>query len=185
MSLAVSIETSFPPADLPSDLERLFRDHGGRVYRAALRVTGSSADAEDVVQTVFVRLLRREEEIVLRETAGSYLYRAAINCALDLLRMRARARASDLDDAAELESGEQTRTGSRLERRELHQHLRRAPAALHPRTAQIFALRYFEGFGNTEIAEMLGTTRSSIAVTLHRVRNHLKTELGPELGASS
>src|SRR5258708_15851286 len=70
----------------PGALEMLFREHHGAVYRAAYRITGNAMDAEDVLQTVFTRLLRREEQPDLSESAGSYLHRAAVNAALDLIR---------------------------------------------------------------------------------------------------
>ena len=62
----------------PGALEALFREHHGAVYRAAYRITGNAMDAEDVLQTVFTRLLRREEQPDLSESAGSYLHRAAV-----------------------------------------------------------------------------------------------------------
>src|SRR5881275_591211 len=58
-------------------------------------------DADDVLQTVFIRLLRREEQPDLSESAGSYLHRAAVNAALDLMRRRKRSRKVDLDEVGE------------------------------------------------------------------------------------
>ena len=77
-----------PPDPAPvsmRDLEGLFREHHDRVFRAAYRVTGSVVDAEDVLQTVFLRLSRRSD-LNLEPSPVSYLRRAAINAALDLLR---------------------------------------------------------------------------------------------------
>ena len=45
---------------LPEDFERTFREHHDLVYRAAYRITGNAEDAEDALQTLFLRLLRRE-----------------------------------------------------------------------------------------------------------------------------
>jgi RNA polymerase sigma-70 factor (ECF subfamily) len=164
------------------ELESLFREHRGRVYRAAYRVTGNASDAEDVLQTIFLRLLKRRDQIELGPGAHSYFYRAAVNAGLDLLRSRARAPAVDLDDAtSELEAsqwGSLPPPDSRIERRELGDRLRTALAGLSPKAAEIFALRHFEDIGNTEIAKMLGISRSSIAVILHRTRIRLRKELG-------
>ena len=85
-------------------LEALFSEHADRIYRVAYRVTGSPSDAEDVLQTIFLRLARRKENVDLGATAGSYLHRAAINAGLDLLRSRRRARAVPLETE---EGGEQ------------------------------------------------------------------------------
>jgi RNA polymerase sigma-70 factor (ECF subfamily) len=169
-------------------LDELFREHHSRIYRAAYRVTGSSSDAEDVVQTIFLRIMKRDEDLVLGPSVASYLYRSAVNAALDLLRSRGRARAVGLDEAAEdvenMGIEQRSQAEARLEGKEMRQSLRVALAKMHPRSAEIFALRYFEGYGNTEIADMFDTSRSSIAVTLHRTRNRLKQELADLMGAA-
>ena len=81
---------TIPLAESSDSLSRLFAEHHRRVLIAAYRITGSMADAEDVTQTVFLRLGNGEGFPVTN--AGSYLYRAAINGALDLLRKRKSAR---------------------------------------------------------------------------------------------
>ena len=50
------------------------------------------------------------------------------------------------------------------------------------KAAEIFVLRYFEGYGNNEIAGMLGTSRSTVNVILHRTRERLREELASYLG---
>jgi RNA polymerase sigma-70 factor (ECF subfamily) len=163
----------------PGTLETLFREHHGAVYRAAYRITGNAMDAEDVLQTVFTRLLRREEQPDLSESAGSYLHRAAVNAALDLMRRRKRSRKVDLDEVGEslvdtADPGPERLRGSR----ELKTRLREAMSQLSPRQAEIFTLRYLEGLGNLEIARLLGASQTSIAVLLHRARHRLQKELG-------
>lgn len=163
-------------------LETLFRDHSDRVFRIAYRVTGSASDAEDVLQTIFLRLLKRDEFPDLSRSAGSYLHRAAVNAGLDLLRSRKRSFAVPIEDQEEdghsvVETDPNRGAAVRAEGSELREHLRGAMAKLSPRAAEIFALRYFEGYGNTEIAELLETTRSAVGVTLHRSREKLKDEL--------
>src|SRR5262245_55259872 len=77
----------------------LFEAHHERVYRVARRITGRAEDAEDVLQTVFLRILRREEPPIRAEEAASYLHRAATNASLDTIRRRRAARAEAIDDA--------------------------------------------------------------------------------------
>ena len=72
-----------------SPLEILFRQHSDRVFRTAHRVTGSAADAEDVLQTVFLRLARGAESPKALENPEGYFARSAINASLDLLRSQA------------------------------------------------------------------------------------------------
>jgi RNA polymerase sigma-70 factor (ECF subfamily) len=64
---------------------------------------------------------------------------------------------------------------------EIRDRLRAALAALNPRAAEIFILRYFDGYGNREIARLLNTSWSTIAVTLHRTRAKLKKDLKGDL----
>ncbi len=71
----------------PLGLESVFLEHQRRVFRAAYRITGNAQDAEDVLQTVFLRLARQGDAASLANPS-SYLYRAAVNAALDLLRAR-------------------------------------------------------------------------------------------------
>jgi RNA polymerase sigma-70 factor (ECF subfamily) len=175
------------PLDSPPEaLEALFREHHGAVYRAAYRITGDAMDAEDVLQTVFTRLLRREEQPDLSDSAGSYLHRAAVNAALDLMRRRKRSRRVDLEEVGETlvdhtELGPERASGNR----ELKERLRQAMSRLSPRQAEIFTLRYLEGVGNLEIARLLGASQTSIAVLLHRARHRLQKELGSLEGEPS
>ena len=82
-----------------ADFAGLYERHYEAVFHAALRVTGRPADAEDVLQTVFLRVLRGEHGAAAR-TAVGLLSRAAVNAAVDLLRRRAMRGETAYDDAA-------------------------------------------------------------------------------------
>jgi RNA polymerase sigma factor (sigma-70 family) len=157
-------------------LSRLFREHYRRVLSAAYRITGSMADAEDIAQTVFLRIASVDSPP--STSTGSYLYRAAINGALDLLRHRKAVPASPLEDAAEIVS---SASGSSPEAeaasKELGNLLRAAVSELPPRRAEMFILRYVEELDNREIAALMGTSQAVVAVTLHNVRSKLKKRL--------
>jgi RNA polymerase sigma-70 factor (ECF subfamily) len=75
---------------LAQDLENIFREHYQLVYRTAYSVTGSTEDAEDVLQTLFLRLLGRGFPPDLRKNPKGYLYRAAFNLSLNTVRTRKR-----------------------------------------------------------------------------------------------
>src|SRR6266853_4759072 len=77
-----------PAIAIPDELDQAFRAHHGLVFRTAYRITGNAGDAEDALQTVFLRLLRRGRNADPLENAESYLRRAAINAALDVIRSR-------------------------------------------------------------------------------------------------
>ena len=180
-----SLETapllSAPPPDL--DLDLIFREHHSTVFRAAYRVTGNASDAEDVLQTVFMRLLRRPPEAEAVGNMESYLRRAAVNAALDLIRSRQAAPQVPLDDVAPLLSANASFAPDRLQRStEIRHWLRQAVSRLSPRAAEMFALRFFEGRDNPEIARALGTTPASVAVTLSRTRDHIQQEFRSYMG---
>ena len=149
-----------PP--LPGEVERFYAAESPKAFRAAYRITGSAQDAEDVLQTVFLRLLKRQSELDLEPSPGAYLHRAAVNAALDLMRSRTRTKSVPLDDF----DGEPMPLPShdphpeRLQQdRELRRGLRQAIQGLTPKNAEIFVMRFIEGVSNIEIAEILGMTR--------------------------
>ena len=171
--------------DAPADIEHLFEEHHDRMFRAAYRVTGNADDAEDVLQTVFLRLLRRAEPPDLRPSPGSYLYRAAVNAALDVVRGRGSSPTVALDEGAAEPPGPEAQQPDRQTLgRELRDHLRRAVAKLQPRHAEMFVLHHFEGRPLAEIADLLGTSKGVVAVTLFRSRSRLKKELASFAGES-
>jgi RNA polymerase sigma factor (sigma-70 family) len=157
-------------------LSRLFGEHHKRVLMAAYRITGSLADAEDVAQGVFLRVA--DGQGMAMSNGGSYLYRAAINGALDVLRRRKAAATEPLESAS---SAASTGWGSSPEKqafgRELGEWLRQAIGELAPRTAEMFTLRYLEELENREIAVLMDTSSAVVAVTLHHARSKLKKRL--------
>ena len=122
------------------------------------------------------------------ENPEAYLSRAAINASLDLLRKRKRSKAVAMDDveqqASAMTSAAITNNslGRNPERhhedRELRNLIREAVARLGETAGAMFALRYFEGFDNGEIARMMNTSALVVGVTLHRARARLRKEIG-------
>jgi len=155
-------------------LSQLFAEHHRRVLTAAYRITGSMADAEDVAQVVFLRLASVGGPVA---NAGSYLYRAAINGALDLLRQRTAARTEPLENAAYVTAGPNSSPETEASGRELGEMLRAAIGELPQKAAEMFVLRYVEDLGNREIAALMGTSQAVVAVTLFNARSRLKKRL--------
>jgi RNA polymerase sigma-70 factor (ECF subfamily) len=171
--------TAEPPGHHESELETLFRAHHDRVFRTAHRITGSPADAEDVLQTVFLRLVKGQETYDLSENPAAYLSRAAINASLDLMRSRSRARLVEPGDVEMdgLESRQQSPEAEHADR-ELQKLIRQAVAGLGKTAGEMFVLRYYEGHDNQEIAKMLDTSQMVVGVVLHRARTRLRKEIG-------
>jgi RNA polymerase sigma-70 factor (ECF subfamily) len=156
-----------PVSTIPKPLDQMYTAHHSMVFRTAHRITGNAQDAEDVLQTVFLRLLKRERLEI--DNPESYLRRSAVNAALDVVRAR------QADNTLELER--MPASGSCTELRDLRDTLRRALAKLPERTAEMFALRFFEGYTNPEIAKLMGISQIVVAVTVHRARKKLQDEL--------
>jgi len=162
-----------------SELETLFQTHHGRVFRTAQRITGSAADAEDVLQTVFLRLVKGQDDYDWSRNPEAYLSRAAINASLDLLRSRSRSKAVAIDDS-EFESIPTTFKNPETVHadRELQTLVRQAVSRLGKTAGEMFVLRYYEGFDNKEIAAFLNTSPLVVGVVLHRARTRLRKEIG-------
>jgi RNA polymerase sigma-70 factor, ECF subfamily len=163
-----------------SDLGALFRDHYKGIFRVAYRITGSQSDAEDVLQTIFVRLTPGWTGRDLAPNPRAFLYRAAINASLDVVRRRKRSNSVSLD-AMEFDQSPPSLGPSPaddLADAELRELVRQAVAKLEGRAAEAFSLRYYEGYDNAQIAEFLGTSQMVVAVTLHRARTRLRKEIG-------
>lgn len=163
------------------ELGALFRNHYKGMFRVAYRIAGSQSDAEDVLQTIFVRLTKgwagRGD---LAPNPRAFLYRAAINASLDIVRRRRRVNAvplevMDLEKSAKFSVASPEKDLADLE---LHELVRQAVAKLEGRAATAFVLRYYEGYDNGRIAEILGTSQMVVAVTLHRARTKLRKEIG-------
>lgn len=177
---AVPVEPSALTNAGMDSLAALFRDHYKGMFRVAYRITGSQSDAEDVLQTVFVRLTPGWEGRSLEPNPRAFLYRAAINASLDVVRRRRRVNAVPLE-AADFEWSSNYTSPSPaddLADAELRELVRQAVAKLEGRAAQAFVLRYYEGHDNARIAEILGTSQMVVAVTLHRARTRLRKEIG-------
>ena len=163
----------------PGELELLFQAHHARVFRTAQRITGSAADAEDVLQTVFLRLVKSREDYDLSQNPEAYLSRAAINASLDLLRSRTRSKSVGLEDVeADILVSRAKNPEIEHADRELQALVREAVSRLGKTAGEMFVLRYYEGFDNKEIAGILNTSPLVVGVVLHRARTRLRKEIG-------
>ncbi|PCJ20249.1 MAG: hypothetical protein COA96_15915 [SAR86 cluster bacterium] len=159
-------------AGITPTFDELFNEHHKKVLLAAYRVTGSLPDAEDVLQSVFLRLLNRREQATSANSTAAYLCRSAINGSLDLLRSRRRTQTETLNE--ETLPSTQGAADSEVRQLEQRRHLRTALLALDQRSAEVFALRFFEDYSNVEIAVVLDTSNNNVAVALHRARTQLQ-----------
>jgi RNA polymerase sigma-70 factor (ECF subfamily) len=147
----------------------LYERHYETIYRAALRVTGNPADAEDVLQTVFLRILARGGDVEDVALPVAYLRRAAVNAAVDVLRRRELHAESAYDEQAPHVTVQPPML--------LKERLRRAIAVLDGDDATLFLLRHVEGLSLEELAAVFGMEKNNAAVRLHRIRQRLQAEM--------
>ena len=144
--------------------ERVFRDHWGRLLGVAVRMLGDRAEAEDAVQTAFVRLYRGIGRFRGEAGIGTWLMRILINVCHDTLR--ARKRRLDLGPAETAPA-----------------QLEQAILSLPERMRACFVLFAVEGFPQKEIAEMLqireGTVKAQVFQAKERLRALLTDEEDP------
>jgi RNA polymerase sigma-70 factor, ECF subfamily len=150
-----------------AEFERVYRENSDAVYKSAYRILGNAPDAEDVTQTVFLRFLRRDAGMGSVSQPEAYLRRSAVNASLDLIRSR-KVKSSSLEDLPH--------EPSQRAEQELRSRLAGALARIDPKWAEMFVLRYVEGYGNSEIAKLLDMSQTLVAVTLFRARQKLQSE---------
>jgi RNA polymerase sigma-70 factor (ECF subfamily) len=153
----------------PAEFAELYERHYQAVFRAALRVTGNPTDAEDVLQTVFLRVLARSGDLEPAAVSAAYLRKAAVNAAVDLLRRRTVHAESVYDDSAPHAAVQSPVL--------LKERLRRAIATLDNEDATLFLLRHVEGLSNEELAGVFRLAKNNVAVRLHRIRLRLQAEM--------
>ena len=154
-------------------LAGLYERHYEAVFRAALRVTGNAADAEDALQTVFLRIVARGDAAAALPAA--YFKRAAVNAAVDVLRRRELRAESAYDEGAS-QPGHVSQSSVQPPVL-LKERLRRAIATLDSEDASLFVLRHIQGLTLEELAGMFEIEKNNVAVRLHRIRRRLQAEL--------
>ncbi len=157
---------------MATDWDRIVREHGPMVYGTAWRILGRAADAEDVVQDVFLQVHQLQQTHPVRYWVA-LLRRLAACRALD--RLRQRRKTVSLDDI-QLASTVAAPDAALLER-ETTERFRAAVAQLPRREGEVFCLRYFEDLSYQQIAETLSITAGAAAAALHKARSKLEAVL--------
>jgi RNA polymerase sigma-70 factor (ECF subfamily) len=162
----------------------LVERHSRTLFRLAFRMTGNEQDAEDVVQESFLRAYRQLGKFDDRASFGTWLYRIAANCSLDLVRSRKRrsehvapADAEAEDPMASIPSGDPTPERFALSG-EVRERVAEAMKDLSATERTAFVLRHFEGMCIEEVSRVLecqpGAAKHSVFRAVQKLRRALE-----------
>lgn len=169
MRIPIPVSAATVTAAAPEDVSALARTYGRAVFRAAWRVLGARASAEDVQQQVFLRLVEDPPSGV--RSWPAYLTTAATRLAIDHLRRQRRwALLAPLWKAEEADDS----PAEDAERAEAGRILRKALARMNPREASCLVLRHVHGLSPGEVATTLGISENNVSVITHRARKALE-----------
>lgn len=157
----------------PQAFAHLYRRHVGRVHALCRRMAGNVPLAEELTQTVFIRVWEKLDLFREESAFGSWLHRLTVNTVLTEFRTtrRREARVFGIDDPAALENPSASpRPGLRID-------LEQAIAGLPPRARVIFVLHDVEGYTHGEIARLLELETGTTKAQLHRARQLLQEAL--------
>ena len=166
-----------PDGWTPPSWDEVVREHSGRVYRLAYRLTGNSHDAEDLTQDVFVRVFRSLSSYTPGTFEG-WLHRITTNLFLDGVRRKQRIRFDALpDDAADRLSGREPSPDRVFDDRMLDADIQAALDALAPDFRAAVVLCDIEGLSYEEIAATLDVKLGTVRSRIHRGRAQLRAAL--------
>jgi len=161
--------------------ERLFRFFYRRIVRYVAAIVHDREIAEDVVQTVFVRLWERRGDWTVRTTVDAYLVRAARNQAIDAMRRHQREhRWEDLSDEAPAGArpSATAATDRDAEQQDLIRRVNRALGRLSTQYREILALKWGGQYSHAEIAEITGQPVRTVETQVARAVKALRNSLG-------
>lgn len=175
--------------------EVIFHQHVNLVYRQALKLLWNEADAEDVVQEVFLTVYNKIKTFRGQSEFSTWLYRLTVNAALSKLRRRRRSKEVSYEDFLPQyqEDGHHlvrpvvdwsNELEERTSRAQLQQILKKALDQLRPQDKAVVVLSDLEGLSDLEISKTLGLTVPAVKTRLHRARLFLRGQLAVLLGHS-
>lgn len=144
------------------NIEELFRKHKDDVYRLALSYTRSAQEAEDVCQTVFLKLMEQKSITPGKEKA--WLMQVTANECRNLLRSSWWRKTAELDETIAAEDFQ-------------HRYVYHSVMALAPKYRVVIYLRYYEEYTTKEIAHLLHISQSAVTTRLDRARQMLREKL--------
>ena len=174
----------------PSALRQVITANNQRLFRAAWSILKDHSEAEDAVQSAYLKAFARIGEFEGRSALSTWLTRIAINEALGRLRS-SRRRQKNLEDQGVsvldhyretlMRGSQPIQPDASLAREQLRQLLERAVGALPDTFRSVFVLREIEGLSVEETAEALDVPPATVKTRLLRARRKLREALAPDV----
>ncbi|NBB65525.1 sigma-70 family RNA polymerase sigma factor [Pseudomonas sp. ODNR1LW] len=147
------------------------------LVRLARRILGDASSAEDIAQTLWLRVQRIADPAAIKDKRA-YLYRLALNLTSDQMRSRKRGAAlfdGQIEDPRMIDAAPSAET--QIMHRQRLDLLAEAINELPPRCREVFLLRRVEGLSPAEVAERLGITPNAVAKHVRHALNHCQRRL--------
>jgi len=168
--------------------DALVEAYSGQVYALLTRFLGQRANREDLVQEVFLRVVRARERYEASARFSTYLFRIAYNISVNetqrgIAREAGRVELGGGDGArsasalAEVEDASALAPSAALERDDVVREVRAAIARLPENQRMALLLAKYEDLPYGEIAEVLGTSEKAVKSLIHRARETLRASL--------
>ena len=159
--------------------------HGPKVLRVAARITGNQQDAEEVVQEAFLQAFRKLADFQGRSSFGTWLYRIAVRCAMDVLRKKQQEGSTPLEQeldgkVCEVQLEDPAAGPERiLLAQEVASWQQKALQSLTPLERAAFILRHVEERSTTEIALTLQVAPNAAKQAVFRAVQKMRLRLSP------
>lgn len=155
------------------DARELFERYSDMVYRIAVSCGSSAHSAEDIVQEVFLRYLKKRPLFESSEHEKAWFIRVAVNCSKSLFSSAWYRRTCPLEESCRLTASEQPALPVQPDEYDLYEAL----SNLRPKYRTVLYLRYYEEYTVQEIAALLGITPNLVSARLSRAKKILKKKL--------
>jgi RNA polymerase sigma-70 factor (ECF subfamily) len=157
--------------------EELYRQHSSRIFSLAVRMTGSTDEAEDLLQEAFLQAHRKLRSFRGESSLGTWLYRLAMNLCLDHLRGK-QVRMGRVTDSLDAETAAEPASPAPAVPLAVNRvDLDRAIARLPEGCRAVFLLHDVEGFDHREVARILGISEGTSKSQVHKARVKLRAML--------
>ncbi len=144
-----------------------------KLFRFAFRLLGSSEEAKDVVQEVFIRVWNGRDQMASIDNMEAWCMRITRNLSLDKIRARQRKATDPIEESFDIQNDSRTPYEA-TENSENMQRINELIASLPEKQRQVMHLRDIEGYSYNEICEILELDMNQVKVNLFRARNAVR-----------